>query len=679
MLGSLVAWVALAGGLNYENAGASARRVVEDLARVSGTRMEAIADFERDIVAVRWRDKPLEAIRAELAERLAGEWEREGEILRLVRSREALRKEADAERETLQKLFQEELRKQGGFADLDRKPDEAEYTTLEQTLRALAVAEPRDIEWSQRIRQVARRGPVDRLLLRILALLGPRIVGDVPVAEGRVYALAPNARQLKLPDAVRKDVDACLEEWRLWHRVAGTATPTGSYIATDPRYLPEPPARVTPWLVVMRFESGASYSFDLLLADDQGVVTARADFHFSLPQREYWSVRPSEPLPTGKTPLAIGDDAKRMGRLFALGNTESPLRQEQALRSIVLEPEVHDPLAATTGVALLAAAHALDRDLFAVMPDGLAEILPIWSKTDAPTAEAVFAAAEGVSCQVETTDTQLVVRPRMPQLARSQRVSRPALGTLLRGLNQTGRIEPTALAEYAQKSGTMLTDPLVKMCANALATGAGGAVAVWDWPALAVLGAIQNRSWATGNAQVEVPIGGSEFLLDRVDHLFVRSVRRYQDAGFRDGLDLLPCLSYPQRLGANTLLSLRASTEQGLLAGYDGLPYAYPHGESLIPEMIAKKGTTEEMYYGWTTFRLGVVLNVGLNLGQAWRKPGTFGSQLQFFQGDFRQPQMAWDDLPANRMREWEKQAAMLRKALDDALASRKPPPPPQH
>jgi hypothetical protein len=52
MLGSLVAWVALAGGLNYENAGASARRVVEDLARASGARMEAVADFERDIVAV---------------------------------------------------------------------------------------------------------------------------------------------------------------------------------------------------------------------------------------------------------------------------------------------------------------------------------------------------------------------------------------------------------------------------------------------------------------------------------------------------------------------------------------------------------------------------------------------------------------------------------------------------
>ncbi|MBZ0212672.1 MAG: hypothetical protein K8H99_02625, partial [Nitrospirae bacterium] len=63
---------------------------------------------------------------------------------------------------------------------------------------------------------------------------------------------------------------------------------------------------------------------------------------------------------------------------------------------------------------------------------------------------------------------------------------------------------------------------------------------------------------------------------------------------------------------------------------------------------------------------------------QAWRRPGTFGSQLQLFQGDFRQPQMAWDDLPADRMREWEKQAAALRKSMDDALASRKPPPPPQ-
>lgn len=678
MLGSLIVWVALMGGLTYENAGASARRIVGDLAVLSGTRMEAVADFERDIVAVRWRDKPLDAIRVELAERLAGEWESEGDILRLVRSRDALRKEAQEEKETLETLFQDELRKQSAFADLERKLSEGEYATLAQTLRALAAAEPRDIEWSQRIRQAARRGPMDRLLLRTLNALGPRIVGDVPVAEGRVYALAPNARQLKLPNSVLKDVQACLDEWRLWHRVAGTATPTGSYIPTDPRYLPEPPTNVTPYVVAMRFESGANFSFELLLADDRGAVTARADFHVSLPLKEYWFTRPTEPLPAGKTPLVIGEEAKRMGRLLALGNTESPLRQDPKLRPKVLDPVGHEPLAATAGVALLAAAHALDRDLFAVMPDGLAEILPVWSKTDRPTVEAVFAAAEGVSCHVEVTEYQIVVLPLLPQVARAQRADRSRLRALLMALDTTGRVDPSTLAQYARHSGTMLADPMVKICANGVATGAGGAVAIWDWPALAVLGALQDRGWAATNAQLEVPIGGSEFLRDRVDHLFVRSVRRYQDAGFRDELAKLPCLSYPQRFGAETLLKIGSSMEAGVLAGYDGMPYAYPNGEHLIPEMIANKGTSAEQYDGWTTFRLGDVLHVHVNLAQPWRKPGTFGSQLSFFLGDFRVPQMAWDDLPQDRMREWEKQGAALRKSMDEALAARKPPPPPR-
>jgi len=674
MLGSLVAWVALASGMHYENAGASARRVVEDLARASGTRMEAVADFERDIVAVRWRDKPLEAIRAELAERLAGEWEREGEILRLVRSREALRKEAVAERETVARVYDTELARHRKLGDPDRPPTAAEFEGMSRELHLLAQSHP-ESGWAERSRAIARRGPIDRLLLRILEVLGHKVLEEIPRGEGRVYTFAPNRRQLKLPEQVRGAVADCLSDWRLWNRVAGTAQPTGKHIETDPRFLAAPLASVNPYLLVRRSEDGASVQHELLLADDEGQVAARANLWLGVPVKVYWDTNERPHENAHQTLLRLDEDARMMGRLLTLGNTESPLRKRPGLRDQVLQPQVHDPLSLAVGVALIAAAEALDKDLFALLPDESAGVLPIWAKSERPTAEALFEALTNKGCKVETGDSQIDITPVFPALARSTRVNRGRLASLLSEFDQTGSVKPESLAAYARASGTPQADPIVMIAANALSAGGSGAVTVGDWTILGLLGSLGDNRWATSDGKFEVPIGSSADLLARADLLFVRHRRSYH--GFLESVENLACMRYPLPLRPTATLSVATATAAGVLCGHEGLPDASASEERVLIEMLATKGLPDN-HYTYTTFRLGTLRHVLVEFAEAARHPMNHGAFMTLFQGDFRQPQLLWDDLPVDRMREWEKQAAALRKSMDDALASRKPPPPPQ-
>lgn len=90
-------------GISYANPGASADKVVADLAQIMGRKLEAAKAMSKDILVVRLHAADPDDVLAQVAWAVGGSWEQDGETLRLVRTGQDLAAERRREAEIIRK------------------------------------------------------------------------------------------------------------------------------------------------------------------------------------------------------------------------------------------------------------------------------------------------------------------------------------------------------------------------------------------------------------------------------------------------------------------------------------------------------------------------------------------------------------------------------------------------
>lgn len=426
----LAAAVALAPGLvAFSAPGEPALRLIPELGKAVGLRMEASPAMAREVLLVRVKDAPLADLLKRIAEATGGEWEHKDGVYRLGLS--------------------------GPLAAQERV---AEASAQGAAWHAAIVAQ-------QARRQAGQYSDgTPGLVEAALANLPPEELGERG-GKGRVlFSTRPTAAQRDLPASTLAGVDLT--------RLSPTFNPGGP----GPSFgKPGPIAVVV--LTVQFGSAGDNLHAMLVAADAQGRVVA------SSTGTVYRS--PVRPAPQGDPPALPRPDAsvrlsdeetKRAAALAAADPgpfafprdeddgddgraathyTDAELTAPSPARRYpeFLRPETAEPLGLVAGPLLTRLAEGQGQGIVADLPDGaFAGAATLGARTDLTAAGLAREARATMGVDVRKEAGGLVVRPLRPAAAREARTDRAALGSALRAIAREGTLGLDGRIAYAESA-----------------------------------------------------------------------------------------------------------------------------------------------------------------------------------------------------------------------------------
>lgn len=443
--------------VTFRHAAASVRRVIENLSKETGLRLECSAAMEGEIVLVSVTDVPVQQLLDKIASVSAGSWSEKDGVRTLVRSSKALQQDRQKElapRLALVKQFQSEARA------IASKPFDPKAMVAEA--EGMGYSTMRYV-----IRDAQRKTPASRAIGKLFASLDPCKVAALATGERMVFSTSPTRLQLPMPgNAVsalaefKRDEDAYAAAWN--HGAARRKAedgPEGHNFVRDnfaPRKLKG--AVKTAMLVVSQTGSGSwpHWNLELNLYGDRGqrlgecsdeIFRWKNDLERTLAEH-HDPKRKDVPADLSPTDLEIC----RHSHDWLMRGEHAPTSSlSPAALALVSDPDKHDPLSFSASKLLFALADSLGKDLVAQPTEEMFDLAyDLYSLNPAFMTAGKCVAALGLyGMEMTSGDGDWVTLvPDAPASNRKDRANRPALTAAIKELKGGKSSEVDVVAAY---------------------------------------------------------------------------------------------------------------------------------------------------------------------------------------------------------------------------------------
>jgi hypothetical protein len=489
--------------VTYSTVAVSVKKAVQDIAKVTGAKLDVADAAANEIVVISVKDAPLSELMKRIADVTSCEWKTDsGGIQWLNYSTEKTRKEQADE------TAEHEKQVAKGVTELlkDREPI------------------PADVEEEGANSEILDMDSEGKAIFKILKLIPTSAIASVLGGERLVYSTSPTRMQRGLGniDAIIADliaehnkeakarVDAqkaaeeddpqTVEQQRQQREMQAMFGGFGGRFVGQDKQITVPPAKV---LFVVSNEGvlflQPNITFEMRLYDAAGKVILSSEqwlpsgesFADMVPNPQEANA-PQEPQPAKGTPIEFSPLAREFASLTDFREIANRDRTpSQALMERLIRPDLYDPLSFADSEAFLAVAKAKNVNLICNLPDNMESILQAFTKGTATTVESFLAQVKANDkLQVKEGGGWMQISPSSRVESRAIRVDRRALTDLIAAGRSKGTPSLDDVATYALKcdepAHTAIVSPYIMMFAQkAFAQGMRGQT---DWTMLRIYG-----------------------------------------------------------------------------------------------------------------------------------------------------------------------------------------------
>lgn len=419
-----------------------AKVVLAELSKQAGVSLETSPQTQDEILVIALKDVPLKTAMDRIAEAVHGTWKTEKDAYRLIRTPEQTKaEEAEAWRKRLNQVKSALQRRR---KDAEGEFSEAEAKRLAGEMRGWAKAMKETTEpyrVFQRLHAMDQRGPMGRMVSRIVEAIDPADIARMENDERIVYSTRPTRMQRQLPNS-SGFAAAFYQDQKVWAEtlqnnpvepVVRDGTPW--HMGTLGNY--QQVFAATPQKIVLslrKLPTGDLYMM-MMAADGAGKYLGFANTYLDLATGDLFADAQA-PLPTEDADLKIPEAVKELGaaistRSTGQGSLPTPILQRLA------RPDQEDPLALFVSPLLRIAAETEGANLVANLPD----LLPLDTLMPQAklTRERYLRRLDQLGLRIQRANGWWIGQPKEPYRARRIRADRSVLATVLKSIVTNGR------------------------------------------------------------------------------------------------------------------------------------------------------------------------------------------------------------------------------------------------
>lgn len=505
---SLIAALASIGGMsiaqdmstkiNFKAPAAPAKRIFEELSKVTGVPMVASSPIASDVLLLNLSDVTVGETMEKIATTLNAEWRKEGSGYVLYRGAnlEAAEKRAEtaarvAEFKTNLNKTIEEQKKLGQFdSGAAKKIVDAQNKMNEELGRQDGGA----FRISGDFNAVSRGTPSARAIATLLSRLSDQQIAALTSENRVVFGLNPTRMQLAMPNGSNQILQQYVRDTQTFRDVSQRHEPAAGNdtrrvvingFGADGGGDGDPRLGIGYAILVKNPNMGgnpSNVSVSLTVADPNGKTIATGQF-FVGPNFVTTQANPQAPAPpANEKPIELSELSKELAKVlvqisgggggggpattvrvmsvaisnvsgtFMLGGGGAKTPQMSAeLREKILNPDKYDPMSFAPGEAFAKVSDAQGKDLVAYLPDtSFLSLNQLAANNPTPTAF-LNSASRNASLKVTDASGWLLVSPKTPSAAREREVNRVALGATLRVMDSKGFISLDDWAAFATR------------------------------------------------------------------------------------------------------------------------------------------------------------------------------------------------------------------------------------
>lgn len=469
---------AIAGKVTYSTAGAPTGKVLKELSAKTGMSLSTSPATERDVLVISVQDAPVKELLAKIAWAVGGSWKQEGDSLRLARTSEDTAAERARERASTLDGYAKALakRKADLAASGELTATKAEEFAKQAAIRVRSFSP--EMRGNQNFWEFAQKmageSPAGRAIGKLMSLLTPQDLADLPSGIRVVYSTNPTRMQRSLGGAATAILNAYQRDQVIWaeamakHQVKNPTVGNTTYIVlpelSDPETNNSGTGKIGKVLFAMTRSGnvGGGVQVELLLANTKGQIISRGNGNIAA----YNFRTEKQPEAPKDDPKVIrGEDAEKIA--FNVQSNRLPKIPEE-IRARLLQPEIYEPLAMFAGQTLLNAGKARKTNLVATLSD-LSFMFANYGAKETPFTYWIW--NQRMTNEVEEKDGWLTMRPIAAASARALWVDRKVLGAYLRRQASGARMNVEEQASWAIQLPLEDEAPLYGLLARYVATG----------------------------------------------------------------------------------------------------------------------------------------------------------------------------------------------------------------
>lgn len=521
--------------VEYRTVAVPLQKVVADLSTLTKLNIQVAPTMANEIVILGVKDMSLRMLLKRLGEVTTGRWEESPERMVLVRDTAGMRTQEDLEYRKRLTAVQNDIKKLVACL-APKKPTEKPKKTPEQE------------EWdpemvNEMMGMINSDAPAGRALIKLIQGIGAAPFASLASGDRMVFATTPTRMQRSMPSGAPAIFDQLIRD----HNAYVKSMPKG-----DPEQMEELDSEMTQRIqkfaerfgygrenqtidrpavkAILSVEQeafGGNLSVTMSLFDDKGNVMLNETGYLDTGDSGYMSsimadipIPGEKPKPEPKFPQEkpIEYSALTKARLEMRMNFMDPLaapKMTPELREAMLNPERFDPLSFSESEALLATGAAKGWNIVANLPDGIAPAFNMEGMPGMPAKAALtpsrhlHALQNNGALKVIQVANELLVVPSAPAQARRTRLSRAALGRVLRIADQNGTLTLDDMAAYSLVALPPMETPVATQYFMTFAPSVmtGGMAGMMDWNLLRFYGMLapDQRQALLGGARI--PLG----------------------------------------------------------------------------------------------------------------------------------------------------------------------------
>lgn len=495
--------------IDFDAKATSIGQLLQRLSLQTGTKLKASPQIAQEIVFVRAKGVGVADLKARIADALAAQWTKDGEIEVLVRT-PALEKQIWSSHVAYRrKLVDEAL-----AVAAKRLEQKFDGKSLARDLSVLSPAE--EDPAAARRRYVAEQalfaqGPMARLMDRLILACNRSDLAAVGPYERRILKLQPTAMQRGFDhNLYERALAAFATEQQEWIDEAAKVTfqdPRDGRMVSDPRsQLEIRPKLDSVSLEVRRGEMTALLNVNLTSEDTK-------PFGYSIlcqtslpdPGRKFLDAQLNPRTPAKDDPLVeMSDDSKefqsRMSEAFQ-SRQVGPISQR--MRDMMLGVVRNDPLSWTVSDVLSTYAEKHNANLVAALPDAALSITMFVARGGALQANSTIRALQDSgTVEFREKDGWLLIDPMDRYEAALDFTRRFAVADLMKSTFAAGRLDIRSYAKYAFESNRLNRGGIGDWFLAMYDRSVLGASDHTDWKSLQLYGsftALEQRSLEAGD------------------------------------------------------------------------------------------------------------------------------------------------------------------------------------
>lgn len=428
--------------------------VLAELSKVAGVKLEAANSAMDDVLVVAVKDVTVADLLKRIATTTASEWKPIDGGFRLVPDPITRRKQRAAE---------EKARIDALNKDIQKKWDEATKASADAkgTGSVTIGAQSASAAFSS-------GGPGQKTIIKLIAGVERGLLSDVRKGDRIVFSTSPTPMQRPLA----ANAIGLIDQFVVEHNAAAAKNKRQSsaeedkMLAAMPAFIREMAGRegkrienaTKALLIVSRQSILDMVQCEMRLYDDKGAVVGseqmslnEGDLMSMVEEMDLDPTKPKKPKkeePGNQTPIEYSEDSKAFEGLKTAFSTASIKISPDTLKKI-RNPESYDPLSFASTDEVLSCGKSLGLNVVANLPDSAASVMG--NMVGGKQTVASVLAKLGGDKELKRIDDAgwLTILPAKPERARQERLSRSALGTLVRAAADKGMASLDDMANYA--------------------------------------------------------------------------------------------------------------------------------------------------------------------------------------------------------------------------------------